>query len=114
MRKSSSSKLRVLGFCVALLLGFQGCSLITPFVLPVVDIPPPPVLEVCPAIPQLQGRIVELEDGSQSVLLTMELAKELSAYMRGYRACAEGNQVELEGYIQKLVNRLEIVKGGVK
>ena len=114
MTPSLSRKLRILGFCVVLLLGLQGCSLIAPFVVPKIDIPPAPTLQVCPERPELQGKIVELEDGSQGVLLTMETARALSAYLSLYRFCAETNVLELEGYIEKLVNRLKAVSGNAE
>ena len=84
--------------CLAFLLG--GCSLIAPFVVPKIDIPPAPTLQVCPERPERKGKIVELEDGSQGVLLTMETARALSAYLSLYRFSAETNVLELEGYIE--------------
>jgi len=69
-----------------------------------VDIPPRPVLAVCPPKPVVKGSIKNGE-----VVLPMESAIKLRDWIVAYTVCAESNQARALGHIEKLENRLKAV-----
>ena len=104
MTRSLSSRLLPLGIAIVFLSG--GCALRNPLVTIPIEIPARPTLQVCPELPDIKGRIVDLED-TKTLLLTLEDAFRLRDFIHTYMTCAESNEVELLGHIEKLENRLK-------
>jgi hypothetical protein len=71
---------------------------------PAVRIPFParPILAECPQKPIIEGHLI-----GNGVVLTLEQALELRNWIVATLICYETNQVLLEGYIEKIENRLK-------
>src|SRR3990167_2980545 len=82
----------------------SGCAAIGIPVSVLIDIPVRPVLAVCPKRPAIAASIIEIEGIGPAVVLTLEDAVRLRTFIHQYMECSEINRVELEGYIEKLVN----------
>lgn len=96
-------KLRYLFLAILVSLSFSGCSLLWPVpAQTVVALPPAPVLQECPQLPDIQGDII-----GGTVSLKLEDAQKLQQWIHQYIQCSQSNQVELQGYAEKLVNRLK-------
>ena len=108
----SNFRLRILGYLVVLWLGLSACAIINPFIVPTIDVPLRPTLAICPDYPHIGGKVVDGEDGGKYVVLTLEDALRLRNWAHAYLVCSQENQVELEGYIEKLVNRIKAVGAG--
>jgi hypothetical protein len=74
----------------------------------VVDIPPRPALIECPVAPHPEGT-VEIIKGKEFVTLLVPDAVAIKAYLRDAPKCYEAREVILNGYIQKLLNRIQAV-----
>lgn len=73
-----------------------------------IDIPAKPVLAVCPAKPDITGKV---SNDGKSVVISLPDAISLRNWMRDYPVCAEKNTIDQQGYIEKLINRLKAVGG---
>lgn len=93
---------------VALL--FAACAPAVAPVAPVrVEIPSRPVLADCPAPPSPTGTVVRLDDGALGVVIPIDDAKRLAAWMRSAPGCWTSREIQLEGYVEKIENRLRAV-----
>lgn len=99
----SSNKIKSLYLGILLSLSFSSCATVTPN-KPVVVIPDAPVLSECPTLPDIQADII-----GGKVTLTLEQAQVLRQWIHNYITCQESNRVLLQGYVEKLVNRLKAV-----
>lgn len=70
-----------------------------------------PTLVVCPEFPVVEGYITELEQVGPAVVLPLIEAEKLRTWIHSYKVCAESNQVDLLGHIEKLENRLGALRG---
>jgi hypothetical protein len=85
----------------------SSCSLIYAKPLPI-DIPPAPVLAVCPEKPDVVGTV---SDDGQSVILPAAEAKKLAVWIHDYIICTRSNDIDRDAYAQKLINRLKAIGG---
>jgi len=96
---------------MVLSLSLAGCSILSPYVSVPVGIPPRPALLACPEFPDVRGKVVDVEGQGKHVMLTLEDARRLSAWMRAYLVCSQENQAELLGHLEKLENRIKALGG---
>jgi len=78
--------------------------LIWPAAKPQVEIPPVPQLAVCPAKPDVEGDVV-----NGKVMLSLADAQRLQQWIHDYQVCSESNLALMNGYAEKLLNRLKAV-----
>ena|SRR3990167_4035407 len=88
----------------------SGCAAIGIPVSVPIDIPVRPVLAVCTERPVIEASIIEIEGIGPAVVLTLKDAVMLRTFIHTYMVCSEINQVELLGHIEKLENRLKVLK----
>ena|SRR3990167_738322 len=104
-------KLRLIAILLSLVIALgSSCSTIGIPVSVPIDVPVRPVLAVCPSLPVIEGILIE-QNGESVILLPLAEAEKLRTFVHSYMECSEINQVELEGYIEKLLNRLNAAKG---
>lgn len=82
-----------------------GCSLVWSAKIPV-DVPPAPQVLVCPEEPVVDGDL-----RGDEVVLSLADAKKLRDWISQYKVCMGTNVAVLQGYAEKLVNRLNALKG---
>lgn len=73
-----------------------------------VEIPARPELPACPEVPHPVGRVVQTDAG-MGVLLPLNNAQAIAAYLRDAPACQQIRELELLGHVEKLENRLKAV-----
>lgn len=94
-------KLKSWLLAILLSLSFNSCVAVQP-TKPVVTLPSAPALADCPKLPDIQADII-----GGKVTLTLEQAQALRLWIHSYIQCQESNQAELQGYAEKLINRLK-------
>ena len=99
----SSNKIKSLCLAILLSLSFSSCATVVPQ-KPVLVLPEPPVLSVCPTLPSVEGVVTGGE-----LKMSLTDAERLRKWIHDYITCQESNRVLLQGYVEKLVNRLKAV-----
>jgi hypothetical protein len=89
---------------ILLSLSSSGCALWPVATKPIVAVPAAPALTECPALPDVEGDVKD-----NTVVLPLNKAVELQQWIHQYIACTQANSVLLQGYIEKLQNRLKAV-----
>jgi hypothetical protein len=109
---SKPDRFRFCWVLVAIAAGLIACA--TPIAAPPgvrVDVPSRPILPDCPELPLVEGALSRDDEGAAIVIIPFEQAKLLHRYMREYRGCAETREVLLDGWADKLSNRLRAIGG---
>lgn len=97
---------------VLLLLPFLAGCVTVPAVAPVrVEVPSAPVLADCQAVPHPEGVVIQQPDGSLGVVLSLADAQWIQVYLAEAPQCWAAREAVLQGYIEKLINRLRAVGG---
>lgn len=97
-----------MALCLLVLLSSSSCSFIIAKPVPI-DIPAAPVLTACPEKPTIIGTV---SNDSKYVVLPVDQAQKLAAWIHDYVICTRNNAIDQDAYIQKLINRIKAVNGG--
>jgi len=108
----SMKRLKRLLATIFLSFSLAGCSALSVNPGMPTGIPPRPALAQCPAYPDVRGKVVDVEGVGKHVMLTLEDAKRLSAWIHAYLVCSQENQAELLGHLEKLENRIRALSPG--
>lgn len=96
------SKLRLLCLAILLSLGSNSCAWLIQPAKSIVALPPTPAIQECPAQPVVEGDVV-----GNTVVLPMDQAIALRDWIHTYQLCMKSNMASLQGYAEKLENRLK-------